>query len=298
MNSLSPTSIEHACWYLDWRSQQTPVPENVNMVNVFVGTIGLKDGKPYMGGFEAITLPELKAFAADCAAKDIKVKVSIGGSGGSYDNCWDVLTSENIQEFAQMMVDFCHEYNLAGVDFDYEEFKAEQEPLVGQLIKEFRTLGPDLQASLCTNAGSYWQKDVQRILDPTKVNGKSLLSRLYIMDYTGTLEIAEGYVTPWISWVKDNYKMSPSQVTVGMAGLNGPTYSLADFSEWTAKEGLSTNYWAWDPAAPSTSNERTLEILSNYKTMYNKTHPVHERVIRRMASIFQKVSSKLHCCCR
>ncbi|NGX60332.1 MAG: hypothetical protein KR126chlam3_01505 [Chlamydiae bacterium] len=330
MTSLSVSSgIEHSCWYIDWTSWDTPVPEGVDMVNIFVGKIDLDNGNPTMGGFGNITPEKLDTFVKDCAAKNVKVKVSIGGAGGMYDNCWDVLNEGNTQAFAQMMVAFCQQHNLAGVDFDYEELKSpEQEALVGQLIKEFRTLDPNLEASLCTNAGfDAWKGGVQTILDATSNNGKSLLSRLYIMSYYDPLDQEEGFIAQWADWVKSSYGFTASQVTVGLDDFDANAYDIGEFAKWAGTNGFSTGYWAWNPATPDQSNASALKVLNSYKPLAQKaalassrisktddlnnletivrrfeslapkTIPVLRRIASTVSAAFKKVSSKFCCCC-
>ena len=162
------------------------------MLNVFVGELTFdSSGNPTLGGFGNMTLPQLSAFTAYCKAQvpPIAVKVSIGGSGGMYDNTWNTLTTANIPAFAQGMANFCHTYGLVGVDFDYEEYaSAEQETLVGTLIKEFKAIDPTFQTSLCTNAGFGpnfpWQAVVQNILNAATIApGNCAVDRLYVMSY-------------------------------------------------------------------------------------------------------------------
>ncbi|HEV8051837.1 MAG TPA: cellulose binding domain-containing protein, partial [Parachlamydiaceae bacterium] len=79
--------IEHSAWYIDWTSwfngPPFVIPTNNNVLNIFVGTLMFgADGKPTVGGFGNMTLPQMDAFTAYCAAQNppIGVKVSIGGA--------------------------------------------------------------------------------------------------------------------------------------------------------------------------------------------------------------------------
>jgi Cellulose binding domain/Glycosyl hydrolases family 18 len=200
-------SIEHSAWYIDWTSWFTGppfvLPSGNNVLNVFVGELMFdSSGNPTLGGFGNMTLPQLSAFTAYCAEQvpPIAVKVSIGGGGGMYDNCWDLLTAANISAFAQGMANFCHTYGLVGVDFDYEEFaSAAQETLVGTLIKEFKAIDPSFQTSLCTNAGfgpNYpWQQAVENILNAAVIApGNCAVDRVYIMSYYDSMQDEENWI--------------------------------------------------------------------------------------------------------
>lgn len=277
---LNPTppppnkKVEHSTWMITWDSWSFPIPQGVNLVNLFVSRLDVVNGVPTIDGLGNMTLDKLDAFVKACQSNQppINVKVSIGGGGGSYDNCWDLLTPDNVNAFAQGLVDFCHAHGLAGIDFDYEEYKsADQETLVGTLIKQFKTLDPSLQASLCTNAGfgtSYpWQAVVKNILDATvDGTGKSPLDRLYIMSYYEPLDQEEPWLLGWAAWANETYGLQAKQITVGIDAFDAHAYDIGAFSQWASSQGFSTGYWAWDPAYPDTSNAATTEILNNYKT--------------------------------
>ncbi len=259
----SSEGIEHSAWYIDWTSWFTGppfvIPSGVNVLNVFVGTLAFgSDGKPTLDGFGNLTLPQLDAFTAYCAAQQppIAVKVSIGGSGGMYDKCWDLLTPANVDAFAQGMADFCHAHRVAGVDFDYEEYaSSEQESLVGMLIKQFKSIDPSLQASLCTNAGFGpnfpWQNVVQTILDAATIApGNCAVDRLYIMSYYDPMQDEQNWILGWANWLESNYGFTPARVSVGIDDFDAQAYDPATFAAWAASMGFSTAHWAFDPARP------------------------------------------------
>ncbi len=263
----TPGKIEHACWYVDWTSWDFTIPEGVNMVNLFVGTLAIVNGQPTVNGFGNMTLDKLDAFVKACQNHQppIPVKISIGGGGGSYDNCWDLVTPDNVQAFAQGLVDFCHTHGVVGIDFDYEEQnKPQQQSLIGTLIKAFKAIDPSLQTSLCTNAGfgpNYpWQAEVKNILD----TAAGSLDRLYIMSYYNTLQDEEGWLDGWAAWAKQNYGMDPSQITVGIDDTDAKAYNIADISKFAGQRGYSTGYWYWNPATPTQSNQSTTTILNSY----------------------------------
>ncbi len=260
--------IEHSVWYIDWTSWLTGptfvLPkgigtDGVNMINIFVGTLTYAaDGTPTLGGFGTFTPASLNAFTAYCAAQQppIPVKVSIGGSGGMYDNCWDLLTSGNVDGFAQGMVNFCHDHGLVGVDFDYEHYTSmEQQVLVGTLIKKFKLLDPNLQTSLCTNAGfgPYfpWQPVVKMVLDAATISpGNCAVDRLYIMSYYDPIESEKGWILGWADWLISNYGFTPARVSVGIDDFDAHAYDPVEMATWAASQGFSTGHWAFDPARP------------------------------------------------
>lgn len=259
--------IEHSAWYIDWTSWFTGppyvIPTANNVLNIFVGELMFDSmGKPTLGGFGNLTLPELDKFTAFCAAQQppIGVKVSIGGSGGMYDNCWNLLTASNVQAFAQGMVDFCHTHGLIGVDFDYEEYaSAEQENLVGTLIKNFKMLDPSLQTSLCTNAGfgsNYpWQSVVKIILDAATIApGNCAVDRLYIMSYYNPMQDEQNWILGWANWLEQNYGFTPARVSVGIDDFDANAYDPVTFAAWAASMGFSTSHWAFDPAHPKSTS--------------------------------------------
>jgi hypothetical protein len=269
-NPIPPRdTIEYSVWYIDWTSwfdnHQFVIPCCVNMVNIFVGELTYAaDGKPTMGGFGTFTLPQMKEFVQFLAAQEppIQAKVSIGGSGGMYDHTWDKLTSANISNFAQGMVDFCHQLGLVGVDFDYEAFAStEQEILVGRLIKEFKTLDPNLQTSLCSNAGfgPYfpWQQSVKNILDASMISpGNCALDRFYIMSYYNSMIDEINWIVGadgnggWSNWLETNYGFSRARISVGIDDFDAHAYDPDAFRAWAANEGFSVAHWAFDPAHP------------------------------------------------
>jgi Cellulose binding domain/Glycosyl hydrolases family 18 len=260
----SSAGIEHAAWYIDWTSWFTGppfvIPTGVNMLNVFVGTLMFdSNNNPTIGGFGNLTLPQLDAFTAYCAQQNppIAVKVSIGGSGGMYDQCWNLLTVDNVNAFAQGMADFCHTHGVAGVDFDYESFvSAAQENLVGMLIKEFKTIDPKLQTSLCSNAGFGpnfpWQPVIQNILDAATIStNQSALDRFYIMSYYDPIDQEQSWILGWADWLKTNYGFTPDRISVGIDDFDAHAYDPVAFANWAASMGFSTAHWAFDPARPN-----------------------------------------------
>jgi len=276
-----PGKIEHSCWYIDWTSRDFPIPQGVTVVNIFVGTLTLINGQPSLNGFGAMSLDDLDAFVQKCSAQNppIAVRASVGGGGGSYDNCWDLLTQDNVGAFARGLADFCHTHGLRGIDFDYEEYKSqEQEILVGTLIREFKAIDSNLQTSLCTNAGfgpNYpWQAVVKNIFDAAvdPATGKCAIDRLNIMSYYQPMDQEEAWVNGWSIYMQQNYGLSPSQIIVGIDDFDAKAYDIGAFSTWAASQGFSTGYWAWNPATQAASDQSSLKILNSYNLA--KANPV------------------------
>jgi hypothetical protein len=255
--------LEHSAWYIDWTSwfngPPFVIPSDNNLLNIFVGELKFDtNGSPTLGGFGNMTLPQMDAFTAFCKAQNppIAVKVSIGGSGGMYDRCWDRLTSSNVDAFAQGMVDFCHAHGLAGVDFDYEHYTSkEQEALVGNLIKKFKQLDPKLQTSLCSNAGFGpnfpWQAHIKTVLDNAMIaSGNCAVDKFYIMSYYDPIQNEQNWINGWASWLKQNYGFTNARVSVGIDDFDANAYDPVEMYNWAVSQGYSTSHWAFDPARP------------------------------------------------
>jgi hypothetical protein len=237
----------------------------VNKINIFVGKFATgADGKPTLDGFGTFTIPQMQAFVKFLGEQPspIKAKVSIGGGGGSYDHTWDVLNSLNLKAYAQGMVDFCHNIGLVGVDFDYEAFSsAQQEKLVGQLIKEFKLLDPTLETSICSNAGFGpnfpWQQFVQNILDAATISpGNNAVDRVYIMTYYDPMNDEINWMVGsdgkggWANWLITNYGYTRARISVGIDDFDAHAYDPDVFRAWAISEGFSVAHWAFDPAHP------------------------------------------------
>lgn len=286
--------IEHSTWYIDWTSNDYAIPEGINTVNIFVGNIDAQ-GNPYgfgnMGQLIDHTKPydpetnptKMEKFVAECHDKGIAVKISIGGGGGSYDHLWTQLTASNVGDFAQKLVDYCHDNHIDGVDFDCEEFhsptdRPELQNLVGQYIKEFKSRDPNLLSTLCTNAGFGeffpWPGIVQNIfegastIDPTTGEKSCAVDKLYIMSYYDPINNEKGWIEGWSTWLSENYNYSPVQVVVGLDDFDAHAYDIKEFAAWAAEKGFSTGYWAWDPALGR--SEKSSQSAHDIEDAYNR----------------------------
>ncbi len=279
-NGLQSTDIEHGTWYIDWTSWNYPVPEGVNTVNIFVGNMHLDgNGKPVIDGFGNMDSAKMKGFIEACHEKGMAVKISLGGGGGSYDRCWDILTKENVSSVAQALADFCHTNKADGVDFDVEEFtsaqdRPEQQAIVGTFIKEFKNIDTNFKTSICTNAGFGhnfpWQGIMKNLLDAAStkdpISGEKTcaVDRVYIMSYYNSLSEEKHWVSGWADWLKTDYHFTPSQISVGLDDTDAHAYDIKEFATWAAGQGFSTCYWEWNPATEKQSNKSTHDIEDAY----------------------------------
>ena len=189
------------------------------------------------------------------------------------------MTSSNVQGYAQALANFCTTNGISGVDFDCEEFTSAtdnptQQALVGTLIKDFKTINPNFQTSLDTNAGfgpNYpWQGIVQNIMNaavytnPTTNQPTSGVDRVNIMAYFNPMSDEQGWITGWASWLKSNYNLSPAQISVGLDPSSG-AYNANTFATWAAQQGYSTFLWNYDPNQQSVSDSTASGILSAYQ---------------------------------
>lgn len=262
-------------WYVTWRAQMgvtPPIPEGVNLINLFVGQLDPVAGVTGLQGPFGVN-SSLAAFVQQCKSQNIPVMVSIGGHNGSYDNTWDQLNTENIPQYAQALATFCNTTGVSGIDFDWEPdtWTQAQGALVGQLIQQFKafsTSSQPLQASLCVDSATSWETDAGWVfnaaLDPK--TGANTIDRLNIMAYYDP-SLMEPYISGpggWESWVKQYNP--PPQVTVGM--LNNASY-LQQFATFAYQQGDSVGLWFWDPGSVGPSNQSD-------QVVWNIYHPSEE----------------------
>ncbi|MCH9613325.1 MAG: hypothetical protein SP1CHLAM54_03240 [Chlamydiia bacterium] len=245
-------------WYPTWRTVQTevpPVPEHIDLVNVFVGELSETTG--VSGLQSAFADDELfTSFIKACHGKNIAVMVSVGGHGGLYDNTWDQLTSSNISNYALALANYCKKYKLDGIDFDWEPdtYTEDQGQLVGQLIKAFKATS-SLKTSLCTNSATSWQEQAGWVFK----EADSSIDYLNIMAYY-PLSLMQPYIKSWETWVQ-GYGMSKTGVVAGM--LSSAT-DLGDFAAWDFDQGISTGLWFWDAGEIDSSNAATEVVWKAY----------------------------------
>jgi len=239
-----------------------------------VGNISLDDnGNPVIGGFGDATNALMQQLATQAAAANIKIKVSFGGGGGSYDNLWNIITAANVQSIATALVQFCQSLGLSGVDFDIETFadstdRTALQTLCGNLIQLFKQGDASLETSLCVNAGFGpnfpWQAIAANILNGTLSNGVTALDRVYIMSYYNDIVSEQGWVSGWVGWLSDTYSIPSQRVSVGLDNTDADAYNIGDFAAWAATQQLGTAYWYVNPQTADTlaSSQASLNTIA------------------------------------
>src|SRR5882762_4057565 len=73
------------------------------------------------GGYQAIENPsKLSSMVSAAHAAGVKALISVGGGGGGGGFAGIVASSANRTAFVNSMIGFCNQYNLDGVDIDWE----------------------------------------------------------------------------------------------------------------------------------------------------------------------------------
>lgn len=265
---------ENSVWVDDWQANlDAPqfiqsLPVGVNTINIFVGQLDLVNNVPTIDGFSEDTpnrpagmgaFPNVAAltdFISQCKTQNpqLAIKLSIGGqSGTNFGNSWNRLTAQNLNQYAQAMVNFCKTTGADGIDFDNELESTTVAALVGQLAVQVKTINPSLKTSYCVFGGVNAQGPMHQTnavaLKNATVNGVCAIDRVYVMSYYDgwTLQQNETAMGYWASWLKENCGMTPSQISCGL-DPNDPNTSpgsggLAKYVQFAASNGFSTAVW-------------------------------------------------------
>lgn len=95
------------------------------------------------GGYQAVDNPsKLSAMVSSAHANGTKALISVGGGGGGGGFSGIVASSANISSFVNNMINFTNQYNLDGVDIDWEY------PNTGTEANNFLTMMQQLAAAL------------------------------------------------------------------------------------------------------------------------------------------------------
>lgn len=254
---------EFSTWYISWTSWDTPIPNYVSTINLFVGNI---TNDLTIGGFG--TVSDVAGFASKMKQAGIKTKISLGGGGGTYDNLWNVITNNNVQQLADKLVNYCHINELSGVDFDIECFTSSDDRpdlqlLCGKLIKLFKQGDPALETSYCVNAGFGpnfpWQGIAKNIIIES-------IDRIYIMSYYDPIEQEKQWITGWTNWLISNYGYTPSRISVALNDFDSHSYDIGELAKWAKSQGLSVAYWCYNPATPYISDTSLKTINNMFET--------------------------------
>jgi hypothetical protein len=195
-------------------------------------------------------------FVTRCKAAGVVVKLSVGGqSGTGFGNSWSVLTEDNIDGFAQALVDICHTTTADGIDFDEELEDTTIAALAGKLAGAFKTKDEGLFASYCVyggcdaTSGPWHETNTVFLQNAVYSDNYCAINRVYVMTYYDgcTLEQNEGFMTSWITWLSVHHAFTASRISAGV-DPNDPTTSPNDGSlttwiDFAASQGLSTAIW-------------------------------------------------------
>jgi chitinase len=98
------------------------------------------------GGYEAIDDPsKLSSMVTSAHANGVKAMISVGGGGGGGGFAGIVASSANITTFVNNMIAFTNQYDLDGVDIDWEY------PSTGTQANNFLTMMQQLETALHNN---------------------------------------------------------------------------------------------------------------------------------------------------
>lgn len=276
INERATVSIpyENSVWVDDWQANLDAaqfiqaLPAGVNTINIFVGQLDLVNNEPTIDGFSEDTpnrpagmgaFPNVAAltdFISQCKTQNpqLAIKLSIGGqSGTNFGNSWNRLTAQNLNQYAQAMVNFCKTTGADGIDFDNELESTSVAALVGQLAVQVKKINPLIKTSYCVFGGINAQGPMHQTnavaLQNATVNGVCAIDRVYVMSYYDgwTLQQNETAMGYWSSWLKENCGMSPSQISCGL-DPNDPNTSpsnggLSEYVHFAASNGFSTAIW-------------------------------------------------------
>ncbi len=266
------TNAQNATYYEAWQisANNIPVPENVNSVYLAMGGVEMINGVltvlPAGEGntvFNNNDLTALKNWIGQCNAKGVKVYLTIGGNGGTYDNIWDGLLGSDgqvdpskAQAWGQALASYCTNIGLSGIDFDWEEINTSDPSsaaslgnAVGCAIKDFKEDAPNLQTSIAVNGSAdYWGQFYESLFDAA---GKGNIDRVNVMDYYDS-SLAEGFAESWGKWA-EAHGMSNSQINITSDTACGLS-SDQKLEQWAHNNGYGTNLWAFDAANTEWSN--------------------------------------------
>lgn len=279
----SSTGPMNTVWYPSWQVQAgvAPiVPKYVDQVYLSMGKLDIVDGKPTVDGLQFPGGDEgtaIKDFVQACKNQGVKVVLSIGGHGSNldYNDCWNNLTSDNVQEFGTMLASYCQEMGLDGIDFDWEPSQQYWDQAHGQLVGQLsqatkqagEKLGLDLVTTLDVDLSTYWTNRAGWVLDAA---GKGGLDGVNIMAYYDFSSQMTEWIDGWKNFTAP-YGIDTSKVTVGMSS-NLPD-SVAQIASWAFDPekggGLSTGLWVWDPGQTAASNKITETIWNIYHSSSN-----------------------------
>ncbi|KZT71670.1 glycoside hydrolase family 18 protein [Daedalea quercina L-15889] len=121
-NSTNTTTVDmvSAAWYTGWHNESLPLnnvswDKYTHLIYSFAATTPTANVS--LDGSNPDLLPQFVSMARE---NDVKAMVSVGGWGGSIHFSDNMATQDNITNFVQAISDFAQQYDLDGLDFDWE----------------------------------------------------------------------------------------------------------------------------------------------------------------------------------
>ena len=276
-NLLNPfqagLGYENSTWVEDWTGNLdttayiSALPQGVNTINVFVGQLALVNGAATINGYSLDTpgkpagtgaFPDVAAltdFVQQCKAAGCSVKLSIGGQAGTtFGNSWNVLNSDNVDSFAQALVDLCRTTGADGADFDYEMDDTTPASFAGTMAGKFKDLAPDLATSCCVfggcDASGPWHACNTSFLAAAVTSQNwCAIDRVYVMTYWDYCPLSqnEGFMTSWNTWLAQQHGFTPARISAGVDPTDPTTSpndgSLNTWISFAAQNSFSTAIW-------------------------------------------------------
>ena len=264
---------ENSVWVEDWTANLdtdayiAKLPRGVNCINVFVGQLTFVNGAASINGYSLDTpgqpagtgafpdMASLADFVQRCEDAGLSVKLSIGGQAGTtFGNSWNVLTADNVTDFAQALIDLCNAVHADGADFDEELEDTNIATLAGQMAGKFKDLAPYLATSYCVyggcDANGPWHATNTVFLQyAVTANNWCAIDRIAAMTYYDgcTLDQNEQFMLSWNTWLAQQHGFTSYRISAGV-DPNDPTTSpndgsLATWIQFAASNNLSTAIW-------------------------------------------------------
>lgn len=194
-------------------------------------------------------------FVQQSKAKGAIVKLSVGGQPGTtFGNSWQILTDDNIDAFAQALVDIYTKTTADGIDFDEELEDTTLAARAGRLAGAFKDKLPNAETSYCVYggcdaSGPWHETNTEFLKNAVTSQGWCAIDRVYVMTYYDgcSLQQNEGFMTSWNSWLAVQHGFTASRISAGV-DPNDPTTSPNDGSlnawiQFAAANEFGTAIW-------------------------------------------------------
>ncbi|CAA7268343.1 unnamed protein product [Cyclocybe aegerita] len=119
--SLESDELVRAAWYTPWKANTLPLEKvSWSKYNVMTFAFALTTNEPSVLELDAQSKQLLPEFVEQAKANGVKALLSIGGYTGSKYFSTAVGTPQNRTAFLKAIVDIATQYELDGIDFDWE----------------------------------------------------------------------------------------------------------------------------------------------------------------------------------